>query len=263
VRWAYEYGLNPLFVHVGGANNIDNKSPNGLKAPGTVAKEVDAFKLLTDIKWRYAGGNDIDGGTNIGYPAMWRDPERIPGAATEHTFMGSTDKLYDEAAKRGFAAKGSDGTAWDKKFVPWKFIDGAPAASANATDITFEFWKNQPNYDVEWKYDATKNSYLRFNGGKAHIDMDSGGPQLSTKNLVFQYVLEKGPVDKEYHMYYENLGTGKAMYFMNGTVQTGTWKRPKLEDRTIFYDQNGKEMQFVRGVVWVEAIPSDNTVNYK
>lgn len=261
-RWAYEYGLNPIFVHVGGANNIDNKAPNGRKAAGQVAKEVDAFQLLSDFGWRYAGGNDMDGGTNVGYPIMWRDPERIPGAAMEHTFMGSSDKLFEEGAKRGFAAKDEDGKAWNQTFISWKFIDDAPAASPEATEIKFEFWKNKPDYDVVWTYNKEKNAYMRANGGKPHNDMDNGGVQLSAKNVVFQFVQEKGPVDKEYHMYYENFGTGKALVFMNGNVVEGTWKRAALKDRTIFYDSAGKEISFVRGTIWIEAVPSDNVIEY-
>ncbi len=262
-KWAHEYGLDPINVHVGGANNVDNHSANGRKALGQVDKTVDAFQLLIDFGWRVPGGNDMDGGTSVGYPTMWRDPERIPGAAMEHTFMGSTDKLYDEGAKRGFGATNADGTAWDKTFISWKFVDGSKVAAPDATDISFEFWKNQPSYNVEWKYDPTTNRYLRFNGGTPHVDMDNGKPQLSTTNLVVQFVIEKGPVDKEYHMYYENYGTGKAMVFNNGTVVEGTWKRATLNDRTIFYDKTGKEISFVRGVVWIEALPSDNTVSVK
>lgn len=263
-KWAYEYGINPIFVHVGGANNIDNKSSNGKKVPGQVAKEVDALQLITDFGWRHAGGNDMDGGTSVGFPVMWRDLERIPGAAMEHTYMGSTDKLYEEGIKRGFGAKDEKGVSWSKTYVPWKFVDDAKLQSPTATDISFEFWKNKPDYDVEWKYDAINNRYLRFNGGKPHVDMDAAKDdnQLSAKNVVIQFVKEKGPVDKEYHMYYENFGTGKAMFFMNGGVVNGTWKRPTLNDRTVFYDDKGKEVNFVRGVVWVEALPSDNTVNY-
>lgn len=262
-KWAHEYGVNPINVHVGGANNVDNHSANGRKVPGQVDKTVDAFQLLIDFGWRVPGGNDMDGGTNVGYPIMWRDPERLPGVATEHTFMGSTDKLYDEGAKRGFGATNADGSSWNKTYIPWKFVDDAAVSTPTATTISFEFWKNKPDYAVEWKFNASSNTYMRFNGGTAHVDFDSGKPQLSAKNVVFQFVVEKGPVDKEYHMYYENYGTGKALVFNNGRVIEGTWKRATVNDRTIFYDKSGKEISFVRGVVWIEALPSDNVVDYK
>ncbi|MEK7526716.1 MAG: DUF3048 domain-containing protein, partial [Patescibacteria group bacterium] len=87
INWAAEYAKFPIFLHVGGANNICKNCPGGIKPSGDVAKKVDAFELLAKLDWRYATGNAMDGGTNIGYPAVYRDYERIPGAAAEHTMM--------------------------------------------------------------------------------------------------------------------------------------------------------------------------------
>src|SRR3989344_2601173 len=117
VNWATEYGDSPLFVHVGGANNICNNCPGGVKFRGDVAREILALEELIKLDWRYAKGNALDAGANAGFPVVWRDYERIPGAATEHTYMGSTDKLFDLGIERGFAYKNEDGVAWDKNFV--------------------------------------------------------------------------------------------------------------------------------------------------
>ncbi len=259
VNWASEYAKNPLFVHSGGANNLCGTCPGGVKLKGQVAKEVDAFSLLADIGWRGARGNALDAGTNIGFPVVWRDYERIPGAASEHTYMGSTDKLFEEGVKREFGYKDSTGTSWTKSFQSWEFSDDKPGG--NVTKIAFKFWDNKPDYDVEWKYDSTTNRYLRFNGGKAHIDMDNK-EQLAAKNVVIQFVAEKGPVDKEYHMFYTTTGEGEALVFQNGTVIEATWQKESRTARTKFFDASGKEITFVRGVTWVEAIPVGNEVVY-
>lgn len=261
-KWAYEYGLNPIFVHVGGANNICSSCPGGVKAPGTVTREVDAFRLLTDWGWRKGRGNTMDGGTNVGDPIMWRDLERIPGAAMEHTFMGSTDLLFEEAAKRGFGPKDEKSVAWNSTFKSWKFVDESASQSPTATSIKYVFWRNKPEYDVSWTYDSQSNSYKRSNGGKPHVDMDYENTQLSAKNLIIQFVKEKGPVDKEYHMYYENLGRGKALIFANGSVTEGTWRRDKLADRTVFLDAKGQEIALTRGEIWISALPEGNVVEY-
>lgn len=261
VNWATEYGKDPLFVHVGGANNICTKCPGGVKPRGDVAKEVDALRLLSNLGWRYSKGNDMDGGTNVGFPIMWRDPERIPGAATEHTFMGSTDKLIDEGIKRGFGPNGSDGSSWNKKFVPWKFENDNPASTPKASVISFEFWSNKPDYNVTWKYEKEGNRYLRVNSAKEHIDMDSKD-QLSAKNVAILFVEERGPVDREGHMFYKTIGSGKVLIFQNGSVIEGTWKKISGESRTIFEDKDGKEISFVKGVIWFEAVPKGNEISY-
>ncbi len=260
INFAAEY-QNPLFIHVGGANNICRECPGGIKPVGTVAKDVDAFRLLNDLGWRGAVGNAMDGGTNIGYPAMWRDPERIPGAATEHTYMGSTDKLFEEGKKRGFGYKDSTGTPWNEDFTKWKFADDKALSSPIASKISFEFWSNKPDYDVMWQYSKESNSYMRFTGGKEHKDMDTN-EQLSAKNIVIMFADERGPVDKEGHMFYKNLGTGKGMLFQNGDVKTITWSKALRENRVKFFDDKGVEISMVRGVTWIELVPTGNKIEY-
>lgn len=261
IKWAAEYGKNPLFLHVGGANNICNNCPGGVKPAGDVARNVDAFALLNTLGWRGGSGNALDGGTNVGYPVVWRDYERIPGAATEHTFMGSTDKLFEEAQKRGFGAKNSQGVAWNQNFIPWEFVDDQPSSSPTATNIAFGFWDNKPDYDVVWKYDQQNNRYLRDNGGKPAMDMETE-EQISAKNIVIQFVKEQTSVDRELHNYYENIGTGNAIIFQNGNAIEGTWKKDKIDGRTQYFDKTGKEISFVKGQIWIEAVPAGNTINY-
>jgi hypothetical protein len=49
--------------------------------------------------------------------------------------------------------------------------------------------------------------------------------------------------------------------FQNGDVLKGSWKKDD-GGRTIFFDGDGKEIRFVRGVIWIEAIPAGNKVVY-
>jgi hypothetical protein len=263
INWAVEFGGTPLFLHVGEANNICNNCPGGVKTYGTIDPRVDALKLLEKIGWSNGTvGNDMNGETNLGYPAIKRDPERIPGAAYEHTVMGFTDEIFDAGVKRGFAYNDSQGVAWNKTFVPWTFVDGKIVNSPNATDINIEFVPGMADYKVEWKFDSANNQYLRFNGGKPHIDMDTQ-KQLTAKNVVIQYAKMQDLVDKEYHVLYTVVGTGKALVFQNGTYIAGTWSKDDLTARTKFFDNTGKEISLVRGVSWIEVVPTTGTVNYQ
>jgi hypothetical protein len=264
VNWAAEYGDKPIFVHVGGANNICNSCPGGVKFAGEIAREVNAFKALDDLGWRFSKGNDFDGGTNIGYPVVVRDQYRLGSdikSAWEHSVVGFTDKIYEEAKARNFTNKDEDGKAWDATFRQWKFIDGASLSTPTASEISFEFWANKADYDVKWKYDSGSNSYLRFNGGKEYTDLETKA-QLAAKNVVVMFVKEKGPVDKEGHMFYTTIDQGKALVFQNGEVIKGTWKKDSQKARTVFLDENGKEISFVRGLIWIEAVPNGNQIVY-
>ena len=174
--------------------------------------------------------------------------------------MASLDAAYEEAAKRGFGAKDKNGKAWDANFVSWKFIDDK-AQSPSASNISFGFWEGKADYDVEWKYDQASNQYLRFNGGKEHIDLETK-KQLSAKNIVVLFAKERGPVDRNLHMFYTTIGISKALVFQNGQVIAGTWQKDSRTSRTKFSDDKGREISFVRGVTWIEIVPAGNQVSY-
>jgi len=260
INYATEYGTNPLFVHWGGANNICDNCPGGVKPAGDINPKVDAYKFLEKIGWiNGQWGNDMNGATNTGYPALLTDDRRMD-LAVEHQKIGKTDEIYAEATKRGFEFKDKNGVAWDKGYIPWKFSDDKPE-SPTASDITLNFWTSMPGYDVEWKYEATNNRYLRFNGSKEHKDMENG-EQLSAKNVVVVFAKEEGPVDKELHLFYTTIGTGKALVFQNGQVIEATWTKTSATNRTKFTDKSGKEITFVRGKIWIEVLPIGNEVKY-
>lgn len=262
IDWASEYSKKPIFVHIGGANSICGQCPGGVKPSGQVAREVDAFRMLEKLTWRSAKGNAFDGGTNVGYPIIIRDQYRLGDkAAWEHSVVGFTDKIFEEATNRGFGYEDDKGDAWDKSFVKWQFADDAPLGSPKTAEISFEFWSNKGDYDVSWKYDSAGNRYLRSNGGKEHIDHETEG-QIAAKNVIVQFVKERGPVDKEGHMFYTTTGEGEGLLFQNGDVIEIEWEKRTQDDRTRFYDNDGIEVSLVRGEIWIEAVPAGNKVNY-
>jgi hypothetical protein len=262
VDWAAGYGNKPIFVHIGGANNICGNCPGGVKPAGQTAREVDAFRLLQSMSWRSARGNAFDGGTNIGYPVIVRDQYRLgEKSAWEHSVVGSTDKIYEEAENRGFAYSDVTGEAWNKNFTPWKFKDDSPLNTPSASQISLTFWSSKSDYDVTWEYEKEGNRYLRFSGGKEHMDHEVG-LQLFAKNVVVIYIEERGPVDKEGHLFYTTIGEGDALIFHNGDVVEASWRKRTQDDQIRFFDSKGSEIALVRGETWVEAIPSRNKVDY-
>ena len=252
IDYAAEYGDRPIFMHVGGANNFSGS--------GDTAREVRALETLESMGWRVPKGNDFDTIYDSGFPVFWRNYERLDKqVATEHTMMVSLDAAFEEAEKRGLAAKNEDGDAWDEDFVSWKFTEGAGGGSV--AGISFKFWDGKPEYDVEWKYDSANNQYLRFNGGKEHIDLETK-TQLSAKNVVILFAKERGPVDRNLHMFYTTTGTGDALIFQNGQVVEGKWSKKSRTDRTKFTDAKGKEIEFVGGPIWIEVVPAGNEISY-
>ena len=253
IDWAAEYGDKPIFMHVGGANNYSGS--------GDTAREARALELLETLGWRVAKGNDFDTTYDSGFPVFWRNYERLDHpVATEHTMMASLDAAYKQAEERGFLVEDNEGVRWDENFVSWKFTE-ENRENVDVGKISFGFWDNKPDYDVEWTYDAGSNNYLRKNGGKELTDLDTGN-QLTSKNVVVMFVRERGPVDKNVHMLYTTIGSGQALVFSNGKAIEGTWNKNARDERTLFLDSSGKEIPLVRGVTWIEIIPAGKKVDY-
>ena len=254
IDFAAEYGKFPIFMHVGGANNYSGS--------GDTVREVRALELLETLGWRVPKGNDFDTTYDSGFPVFWRNYERLDHpVATEHTMMASLDAAYEEALKRGFGAEDKNGNSWDEDFVPWRFTDDKASSSPTASETSFSFWDNKPDYDVTWKYDGSTNSYLRFNNDVPYTDLEYKS-QLLAKNVVIFFAKEKGPVDRNLHMFYTTTGTGKALVFQNGEAIETTWKKETKTSRTKFIDKTGHEIAFVRGPIWIEIVPAGNKINY-
>jgi hypothetical protein len=265
VNMAAGYGTDPIFLHQGEANNICSDCPGGAKPSSEINPLVNVLTLFDQLGWQGGTtGNNLDGGYNIGFPIVERNQYRLSStpAAWEHSVVADLDLVWAEAAKRGLNYKDSSGVPWTQGFTKWLFQDGKATSSPVASDIKFNFWTSMPGYDVEWKYDSSTNTYKRFNGGTADVDWEFDKPQLSVSNVAIMFATEKGPLDSEKHLYYQVIGTGKAIVFQNGQVIQGTWQKASALDREVFYDTNGKEISMVRGATWVEILPAGNPVTY-
>ena len=245
-----EYGTEPLYTHVGGANT-----------PGP----ADALTQIETYGW--GNLNDLNQ-FSIGFPTFWRDYDRLGHvAATEHTMYSTTEKLLQYAAtNRKLGLTDADGVSWDKGFVPYTFKDDVPASQRPAAQkIHIEFWTTDPDYAVDWTYDPVANIYKRNVGGVPHIDRNTN-KQLTAKNIVVLTMIEShandGYTDNE-HLLYKTKGTGKANIFMDGKEVTGTWEKDTRTSRTQLFDGAGLPIKLDRGTIWFEIMPTDGILTVK
>ncbi len=259
IRSARTYFINlasgfnrPMYVHVGGAN---------LEGP------ANALGQLADYGWN--GQNDINQ-FSVGYPTFIRDYNRIPGKdiATEHTMTTSTEKLWAVAEKRGWTNMSPDtkvkgkvveGTDWAEGYEGWTFVDAEPGTGSQT--VSYNFWSGQPDFDVSWTYDASKNAYLRSNGGQAATDLNNG-EQLAYNNVIVMFADEKGPIDELKHMLYEVVGKGDGILFAGGKAQEINWSKKTRESELTFTDSTGKTLNIPRGNIWISVVPKGNKVTY-
>jgi hypothetical protein len=188
-----------------------------------------------------------------GNAEFWRDNPR--NVAIEHTAYVDGEYLRKLGLELGWEGR--------RDFLVWKFKDEAPLAEPTVKDITVDFWY-AGDYSTVFKYDTANNSYLRFNGYDS-----SGNPiptkdqeteeQVNVKTVIVQFAEETSiDGDEKNRLSYELIGSGTGLVFMNGGVQEVTWAKADRDGRTLFYNQNGEEMEFNRGKLWICVVPDRN-----
>lgn len=256
--WASEYADFPLYAHVGGSNC----SAASLGGPCTTNVKAQALEQIDRYGWLNKNTKSDLNQFALPYSVCRREPDRTgKPVATEHSMYCSTEGYWSTAGARGLTnvTTANKDNPWDAKFRPWLFKADRP--STGSVSPEFDFWRDYEAYRVKWEYDSNANSYKRYNGGQPQLDFNTQ-KQLTVKNVIVQYTEEKGPVDEHKHMLYTTIGTGKAHYFLDGQVVEGTWSKKSRTDRTIYFDSQGKEMQFNRGPIWIEIIPKTGLISY-
>ncbi len=246
--WVQEY--DALYNHVGGA---------GLCNDPTVDERAKALCNIQKYKIK-----DMDQ-FGISFPTCYRNYDRLDHeVATEHTMVCVTDKLLSLAKQKGWTNVDAAGVPWDKGFQPWKFKNDAKENErGSATSISFSAWKGyERDYGVKWDYDKVANVYKRTNGGAPHIDLETK-QQLTAKVVAILFAKETGPVDTHGHLLYANLGSGEGIVFQDGKAVKAVWKKETRTARTKFYDAStNKEIEFTRGQLWIEMLPTGTPVTY-
>lgn len=241
------FGEYPLYAHVGGANT---------SGPANALGQID------EMGWGVY--NDLNQFA-IGFPVFWRDYERLPSVATEHTMYSNTDKLWQVGVKRGLSNKDEQGVLWSKGFVSWLFKkDAAAQKRGKIKKISYGFWESYKTYNVRWEYDSTTNQYLRYNGGKKHLDKNTS-QQLSVSNVVVALMKESvanDGYDQGQHLLYGTEGFGDMYLFQDGQVIKGTWNKVDRFSQIVFKDESGKEVSFNPGLIWISIVPTGNKINF-
>jgi len=242
--WTMEYDAS--FVHVGGATCHPDVDPRA--------------RALCQIN-EY-GIHDIDQIGRYGsYPYFWRDYEKLGHpVATEHTMHSTTGKLWEVAEKAGYGAKDEEGINWLENFKSWKFKED-DKEKGNIVKIEFNFWEGYRDYEVVWNYDQEKNEYKRLNGGEEHLDFNTK-EQLTAKVVIVQKTNEIGPVDEHKHLLYKTIGSGELLVFQDCKVIKGKWVKKDKASRTVFYDDQGREIELNQGKIWIEIVPTRNKIEY-
>ena len=190
------------------------------------------------------------------YPGCtWRDNPR--NVAYEHTAFVNGVVLRDLGKDLGWEGKG------DIRVYSFKDNSDKYSLKPSVSQISIDFW-SKGDYSSVFKYNLEKNTYLKFTGYDSngqpipHKDQETN-EQIEIKNLIVQFVTETAiEGDEKGRLDYQLVGSGKSLVFIDGKVIDGTWSKASRDERTLFYDSDGKEMEFNRGKFWISIVPDRN-----
>ena len=129
------------------------------------------------------------------------------------------------------------------------YLRGEEKPERNLSNIVSAISVDYENsYKVEWAYDESINSYRRIREGEPETDRNTG-KQVETSIVILMYTTSR--VLSIDYISVDTVGEGEAEFYQNGIKIGGTWKN---NGGLKFYDNNGGEMKFVPGKMWVEVI---------
>ncbi len=183
----------------------------------------------------------------VGLCPYWRDYTR--SSIQEHTAFTSTVKIKEKSAAVGYPLEGNG--------IPFSYKgDAGEESRGNTGNVYIDFGTpaySPKGFDVNFRYDRASNSYLRYMGGKAHVDYETG-QVIAVKNVVALITDIAGPIDQYKHMSVRTTGSGQAFYFIDGNAVEGRWERPGIADPFRFFDGGGNEISLNAGTTWVSMV---------
>ena len=145
---------------------------------------------------------------------------------------------------------------------PFKFTDEKPSIGVDATKVAVLFNEVGSYYsDAYYEYDAETNKYMRSMAQGPYVDLKDESTQLGYENVIIQRTNLKfynGAADRP--TLPDIVGSGNADIFMGGKYIEGYWVRTGLQERTVFFDSEGNEIELQRGKTWITITTAHKTI---
>ncbi len=144
------------------------------------------------------------------------------------------------------------------------FDTSTPAGGGDAASLWVRF---SAAALAEWRYDAVSDSYLRLSesesGAMVPLNDRVSGTQLAVSNAVILFVPFNRYVGKTTtaEMWDLNMsGEGRAVFFRDGKVFEGTWKRVSASQPLQFLGPSGTLFPLQPGSTWIGVIGKNSGV---
>lgn len=200
-----------------------------------------------------ACGNIYTYGTkDISTLGAWRSNEG--GRVAPHNEYSSISNAWEYGVKMNW-------NSFPSSIQSFEFKRDAPISDRGEKTVVKTIFhtrlSNGGLYDAIWTYDRSTNSYFRKIGGQADMDQETN-TQVNAKVVVIQEVKSVSSGDDKGRLITTTIGEGDAVFLQDGKIVNGKWKKTSRTDRTKYYDNSGKPIQFNRGRIWIAMIPQSD-----
>ena len=119
-------------------------------------------------------------------------------------------------------------------------------------------------YISHFVYDELNNIYYRYTGDALFVsrasadDLSDGNAiPLTFSNVIVQRVEYSYTNNSKIMPNMQSIGKGNADIFIGGRYIPGYWVRESQDDPTVYYDNQGNEIQLTRGKTFIAQMPPD------
>jgi len=177
---------------------------------------------------------------------FWRSKDR----KAPNNCYTSTEKLLSWYAKHDYTIRR----------IPQGFAflaEDEEIAGDDINHISVDYISAKNSYE----YNSDEGLYYRYISGAQQVDPE-GNIKICCANVIIQYV-NSVVLDDEGRLAIDLYEGGKAEFFLQGKMISGTWQREDDNSPTVFYDAEGNEMKFATGNTWIQMVDRTCKVKYE
>ena len=165
-----------------------------------------------------------------------------------------------------------------RSMIPTNYAASARAFLFSDASPYTEGYNLAYNINLDWGhekwtshfvYDEGENLYFRYSGGAPYISYASAtdrteenATQLSFSNVIIQRVNYEYTNNSKIMPVMQSVGQGNADIFIGGRYIPGYWVRNDVESPTVYYDDQGNELQFTPGKTFIAHLPPESLCTF-
>ena len=192
--------------------------------------------------------NDINGIAEDG-TTFWRVKDKY----APHNAVTSTEKLLESAKSKNYRT-----TSTEESVLNYVTDEVNLENGQSAETITIPHSNLQT---VTYEYDAENKVYVRYARGEEQTDWDTD-ESVTTKNIIITFCNNYTLSDSENkgRQGLKNIGTFDGYYITNGRAIKIQCIKNARDEKTVYQDMNGNEIQVNDGNTFVNICPTNADV---